>query len=710
LTGQTERLMRHKTALKPNVALVPLMASSCIKLLLLLAPVAIQGEKASATVTPIQKVLQLMSDMIAKGTKEKQDEEVKFASFKEWCGNTKRIKAEEIEAGNAKMDELKASIDKSSVKIRKLTERIQELDEDVGRWESDQTSATDVRTKEEADYTATLTDYSESLDALDGAIEVLKKQAYSRNQAELVQAFLQVTRQKRISRSAKDAMTSFLQTQQPDVEAMPDDKMSYQAPEAAGYEFQSGGVVDMLLKLKDEFETKKGTLMKEEMKAKNAYGLIMQQLTDNTENADHEIKKKKVLKAETEQAKSEAEGDLAATTKERNEDQVYLDETDAMCNQKEEDFEARQKLRAEELETLKKAMEIIADGTVQGAGEKNLPQLLQISTRNGVSMAQTLTNKLQPLQVQIAAFLSERAQRTGSRVLSQMSQQVVANPFKKVKKMIKDLIVQLMEEATEETEHKGWCDTELTTNKMTRDQKTADVASLSSQIEDLTATIADLTQNLADLAIEVKELEDAMAKATADRMEAKATNEQTIKEAKLAQTAVSNAMALVKDFYEKSAQATALAQQSPAEDAPETFSSKPYTGMLPEGGNLVDFLEVILTDFTRLETETTDDEASEKSRYDDFMAEAEKNKALKENEAKHKDGTKTDKEGALHAAEAELKTTQEQLAAAVAYYEKLKPSCVDSGISYEERVKRREEEIQSLQEALKILQGEDFNA
>jgi len=710
LTGQTERLMRHKTGLKPNVALVPLMASSCIKLLLFLAPVAIQGEKASATVTPIQKVLQLMSDMIAKGTKEKQDEEVKFASFKEWCGNTKRIKAEEIEAGNAKMDELKASIDKSSVKIRKLTERIQELEEDVGRWETDQKSATDVRTKEEADYTATLTDYSESLDALDGAIEVLKKQAYTRNQAELVQAFLQVTRQKRISRSAKDALTSFLQMQQPDVEAMPDDRMAYQAPEAAGYEFQSGGVVDMLLKLKDEFETKKGTLMKEEMKAKNAYGLIMQQLTDNIENADHEIKKKKVLKAETEQAKSEAEGDLAATTKERDEDQVYLDETDAMCKQKAEDFEARQKLRAEELETLKKAMEIIADGTVQGAGEKNLPQLLQINSRNGVSMAQTLTNKMQPLQVQIAAFLSERAQRTGSRVLSQMSQQVVANPFKKVKKMIKDLIVQLMEEATEETEHKGWCDTELTTNKMTRDSKTADVASLSSQIEDLTATIADLTQNLADLAIEVKELEDAMAKATADRMEAKATNEQTIKEAKLAQTAVSNAMALVKDFYEKSAQATALAQQSPAEDAPETFSSKPYTGMLPEGGNLVDFLEVILTDFTRLETETTDDEASEKSRYDDFMAEAEKNKALKENEAKHKDGTKTDKEGALHAAEAELKTTQEQLAAAVAYYEKLKPSCVDSGISYEERVKRREEEIQSLQEALKILQGEDFNA
>jgi len=451
---------------------------------------------------------------------------------------------------------------------------------------------------------------------------------------------------------------------------------------------------------------KKADLIKEEMKAKNAYDMIMQVLTDNIENADHEIKKKTLLRAETEQAKAEAEADLAETTKERDEDQAYLDETIALCNQKKADFESRQKLRAEELETLKKAMEIISSGEVAGAGDKYLPTFLQTGLK---SLAQTQSKQQNPLQSKISAFLAERARTTGSRVLSEMSQQVTANPFKKVKKLIKDLIVQLMEEATAEVEHKGWCDTELTTNKQTRDAKTADVASLTSEIEDLTATIAELTQNLADLAVQIKELEDAMAKATEDRTASKATNEQTIEEAKLAQTAVSNAMALVKDYYEKSAQATALAQQTPGEDAPETFT-KPYKGMLPEGGNVVDFLEVILTDFTRLETETTDDEAAEEARYKDFMFESTKSKALKENETKHKTATKTDKESALHFAEEELKTTKEQLADAVAYYEKLKPSCVDSGITYEERVKRREEEIQSLQEALKILQGEDFNA
>merc|ERR1719399_372168 len=99
----------------------------------------------------------------------------------------------------------------------------------------------------------------------------------------------------------------------------------------------------------------------------------------------------------------------------------------------------------------------------------------------------------------MVSFLNEQARKTGSRMLSEMALAAEANPFVKVKKMIKDLMVKLMEEATSETEHKGWCDTELTTNKQTRDKKTADIAELNSNIEDLTATIAQLTQDIADL-------------------------------------------------------------------------------------------------------------------------------------------------------------------------------------------------------------------
>merc|ERR1719191_2061826 len=146
-------------------------------------------------------------------------------------------------------------------------------------------------------------------------------------------------------------------------------------------------------------------------------------------------------------------------------------------------------------------------------------------------------------QDRVAAYLTQRAKATNSRLLMLVSEKVAADPFGKVKKMIKDLIVKLMEEATSETEHHGWCQTELTTNKQTREKKTAEVNDLESEIEDLTATIAELTQDIADLTAAVKELDAAMAKETEERTESKATNEQTIKDAKAAQVAVEEATA-----------------------------------------------------------------------------------------------------------------------------------------------------------------------
>jgi len=537
----------------------------------------------------------------------------------------------------------------------------------------------------------------------------LKKQNVDRPQAELVQSLVQVSRLSLVPVSTKKALAAFVQQPVADSipDAMPADNLAVSAPEANAYEFQSGGVVDMLVKLEDEFKSKKADLEEEELKAQQAFSQISQQLADNIENAQHEINKKTTLRAETEEQKSEAQGDLAATQQERSEDMTYKADTEALCAQKTADFNARQKLRAEELDAINKAMEIIGSGAVQGSGDKHLPALLQVKKKS-TALAQLRSSQQSPLQSRIADFLAERARVTGSSLLAQVSTRVAADPFKKVKKMIKDLISKLTQEATEEIEQKGFCDTELTTNKQTRDKKTEEVNTLNSEIEDLTATIAQLTQDIADLTSALKQLAETMAEETAERSANKAENEQTIADAKAAQTAVEEAMAVLKDFYAKAAEATAFNQQTPGEDAPETFS-KPYTGLLPEGGNVVDFLEVILADFARLESETSTDEAMEAEEYKNFMFESEKDQALKQNEMKHKTETKTSKESALHSSQEELKLTQEALDKAVAYYEKLKPTCVDTGITYEERVKRREAEMQSLQEALKILSGTDVD-
>jgi len=129
--------------------------------------------------------------------------------------------------------------------------------------------------------------------------------------------------------------------------------------------------------------------------------------------------------------------------------------------------------------------------------------------------------------------------------------------------------------------------------------------------------------------------------------------------------------------------------------------------MQPNAAGVIGVLEVVLSTLAKLESETVADDAQENGAFDDFMHQQSVIKALKENESKHKSEKQADAESALDSARMDLKTAQSDLDQALAYYEKLKPSCVDAGISYAERTQRRQEEILALQEAVKILSGPD---
>jgi chromosome segregation ATPase len=313
------------------------------------------------------------------------------------------------------------------------------------------------------------------------------------------------------------------------------------------------------------------------------------------------------------------------------------------------------------------------------------------------------------VQARASEYLRERAKALNSRVLSALAQHVSSDPFGKVKKMIKDLIVRLMEEANEEAEHKGWCDTELSTNEQTRKEKTRQVETLHAEIDELTASISKLGQQIADLSVEISESDAAVAENTKIRQAEDKTNQATIADAQAAQTAVAQALSVLKEFYEKAAESTSLVQSKRAkhQQEPEIFD-EPYTGMQSENGGIIGMLEVIQSDFARLETDTKASNAEAVRQFDEFTQESAVNRAANVKDQEHKESGKTNAEGALTSKKADLEGSQKELDAALAYYDKLKPSCVDAGVSYDDRVSRRKEEIESLQEALRILNGEDI--
>merc|ERR1719380_121056 len=196
--------------------------------------------------------------------------------------------------------------------------------------------------------------------------------------------------------------------------------------------------------------------------------MLMQDLKAQTKQGNQDRDAKAESKAKKLQAKADAEGDLKDTTSTRDADSKYLADLTATCEEKSSAFESRQQLRAEEIVAIEKAIEIISSGAVAGNADKHLPALAQVSS----AFAQLRADSNLQAKARVVSFLKSRAKELNSRVLSTLATRAQDDPFKKVKKMIKDLIVKLMEEANEEAEHKGWCDTELSTNEQTRKEKT----------------------------------------------------------------------------------------------------------------------------------------------------------------------------------------------------------------------------------------------
>jgi len=586
---------------------------------------------------------------------------------------------------------LKADIQKAVADTTRLAKEIAGHDEDISVWQGDQKAATKVREIEKVDYDAMHKDYSESIDALQKAVRVLKAKSADHKQTALVE----LAKLTLIPKNAKQVIDNFLQ-QDPE-----DEGLAISAPEANAYEFQSGKIISMLEKLEDKFIEERTTLEHEESNARHAYELLMQDLTAQVEQAKSDSAENMDLKAATLQSKADAEGDLKDTTTTLNDDSKYATDLTSTCEQKASDFESRQQLRSAEIQTIENAIALISSEAVAGNAEKHLPSMLQNDKR---TFAQLRSSSVSPLQLRVADFLRGRAHQINSRILSALVVRVSNDPFGKVKRMIKDLIVRLMEEANEEAEHKGWCDTELSTNEQTRKEKTTAVELLHAEIDELEASITKLSEDITELSSALADLDRGMAEATKIRQAEKEKNAATIKDANDAQMAVAQAILVLKEFYVQAAEATAFIQQP---EMPSIFES-PYKGMKAESGGIIGMLEVIESDFARLEAETDGSEAAAESEYDQFMTDSKVDKAAKGSTLEHKTAKRQDEEQALTTKKADLDGTQKELDAALAYFDKLKPSCVDSGTSYDDRVSRRKEEIESLQEALKILNGEDI--
>jgi len=285
-----------------------------------------------------------------------------------------------------------------------------------------------------------------------------------------------------------------------------------------------------------------------------------------------------------------------------------------------------------------------------------------------------------------------------------LAAQASADPFKKIRTLIQELIERMLKEAGEEATQKGWCDKSTADAEAKRGRAEDAIVKANSAMAKAEAERDALVEKISTLEAEIAELEETQADTKEMRAEEKEENEQDIKDAKDGLEAVNGALKILRKYYKDAGENTVLLQRGIDDDLPDAGfkSGAAYRGS--EGGTgVVGMLEVIQSDFERTIKET---EKAEKEAQEDFVAfmrTSSKSLSAKKTTLTNSKTTLDNLEDHLSGLKEELGLKVDMMNEAIKELIELKPACVDTGMSYAERVERRNDEIAGLKKALCIL-------
>jgi len=447
-------------------------------------------------------------------------------------------------------------------------------------------------------------------------------------------------------------------------------------------------------------------LRKAEETAKHNYDMLKQSLEAQISADKKDMKEEKAGKAEAEEAKAEAEGDLEVTTKELANAKESLATARSTCMKAGADHEMTVQSRAEELKVIAEAKKILVE-TTSGAADQTY-SLVQVRA------ASRLQTRADLAHAEVVVLVKKLAREHRSAALAQLASHVAAvlqygsangeDPFKKVKSLIQDMIVQLEEEAEAEAQEKAYCDEQLSKTKAKKEELDDDLEKLTVKIDQDTSKIAKLKEEVQELESELAALTKLQAEMDKIRQDTHADYMKAKEELELGLKGVRMALGKLREYYggaallQDGSQMRAFMQQPAPPPAHKKSSGA--------GQGIISILEVCETDFAENLAKENAEEADAQAEYDKTTQENKVAKTLKEQDVKFKTQEIKALGKGLTELSADRESAESEHAAVMEYYEKVKERCIAKPETYEERKRRREAEIKGLQQALSILESE----
>jgi len=676
-------------------------------LVCLLAVGACSTLDGTSDTNPLAKVLDLMDDLKAKIIAEGEAEAKAYDEYLQWCQNSVQESGFAIETATKEKGELEAKITELTAEIEESGTKTEDLASAIASNEGDLKAATAIREKEYAEFVKGEKELMEVVAALEKAISILEKEM-AKNPASFAQVYNNKVKNilQSLSLVADAAAFTVVDRQRLLALAQTDQADEFEAPAAAAYKGQSGGIIEVLEDMKEKADSQLAELRKVEETAKHNYDMLKQSLEAQISADKKDMKEAKTGKAEAEEQKAEAEGDLEVTTKELTNAKDTLATSRSSCMKVGADHELTVKARAEELKVIAEAKKILME-TTSGASEQTY-SLFQVTVKSRLQTRSDLAH------AEVVVLVKRLARETHSAALAQLASRVSAvlqygaangdDPFKKVKGLIQDMITQLEEEAKEEAAEKAYCDEQLSKTKAKKDELDDDLEKLTVKIDQSTSKTAKLKEEVQELESELAALTKLQAEMDKIRQETHADYVKARDELERGLKGVRMALSKLREYYggasllQDGSQLAALMQQP----APPPAHKK-STGA---GQGIISILEVCETDFAENLAKENAQEEDAQAEYDKTTQENKVGKTLKEQDVKFKTQEIKALGKALTELSADKESAESEHAAVMEYYEKIKERCIAKPETYEERKRRREKEIAGLQEALSILENE----
>jgi DNA repair exonuclease SbcCD ATPase subunit len=690
-------------------------------------------------VTPIEKVVTMLSDIQLQIITEGKAEAITYDKFACFCKDMTAEKTEAVTEGEDYVDEYTAAIGQLTADRDEADDQINELTSKISKLDKALTLEKERRHKEFTEFSALeaeismgvriLTNTIADMKAAGGSAALLKMKSHTktiRKVLAMAEAMGHVT-----PKYFREVNSFLEQAQAPEV------------PEGDNYSFHSQDIISTLDSFLQEFKTKLSELKIEDTKASADHDFVIQSKGAEKYALEKDMRRAKKLHAQKMKEVATASADLTWAQSTLTDDQAFLQEVSSRCNAKAKEWDTRSTVRKDELTAITSALSIIKTKVAKPSAALNavssktmrLPapeeideeeadadheeeeaddslafvQVAQSPRKHINVLAARMANQgaeesLEPYkQALILSILKQKSQELHSKDLAMLAGKIQGDPFAKIRKLIQEMIEKLLQEAADEATHKGWCDKEISKSTESRDAKAAMVRQLNEELAENEAKRDVIEEEMTKLSEAISKLEDALAVATKERADESAENAAVVKEAQEGKEAIEEAITVLDDFYKTQKASASFVQAKQPIDMPDAGFEGEYTGVGGGTGGVMGMMDVIKSDFEREISETEAAEKAANKEFFEFQGTTKTSIATKTVTKTAHETELTEVNSALAEDKASMEEVQELMDKAIQSLLELQPACVGEKMTYAERVAMREQEIESLKTTLCVL-------